>query len=473
MVSSAVLLTVLVSTMSVVSFASTTSGRASMRDRAVNIAGSVIERARNMRFDQVGVRYAGGGYGEPPGEILTPDSASYPGFTVTTSIAWVKSGGRTAYKEMKVTVSWQGAVAGDVALETGIFGATDLVNVGDLKVTVLDRDSGAPILGALVTVDPYETAPPRMLNAGGGGVADFGRVDQGPASVVVSAAGFAFDNTITTAVPINKDLATELVVYGYRSSTLTVTVRDPAGPVGGAAVSLTDPKGKVVTASTDASGNAVVFAELLPGTYWLDASAGNRKAGQSSVEILRGGLDLTCDVMLPAVLPAGQLRIIVRDATTLKALSGATLALADAQGGTPSGSPTATVAGQTSWGSLVPGVYRVSAAMTGYTPIVGAVATVVSGQPNTYTLDLVPVTVSTGTLRAIVNDQAGRAVRRRTVYLRYPDGRQDSARTDASGLVEWNGLPVGSYTLWISTHPEAPQSATPGTPYTALTFVDS
>jgi hypothetical protein len=471
--SSAILLTVLVSTMGVVGFASSTSGSATQRDRALNIASTVIERSRNLPFDDVGVRYAAGGYGDPPGQILTPDAATYPGFTVTTAITWARSAGKAAYKQIHVTVGWSTPSVGAVSLETAIYGATELVNVGDLKVTVIDRDSGQPILGALVSVDPDGPAVPRQANALSDGVVLFGRIDQGPAPVTVSALGYVFDNTLTTAVPINRDLTSEITVYGYRSSTLSVSVVDAAGPVAGATVSLADSHGTVLTAVTDAAGIAPTFTNLFPGSFSLDASQGGRGAQQSSVAVARGGQELVVVVTLPTPVPAGQLRVTARDATTLQPLSGVTLTLVDSLGVAAAGSPTPTVSGQAAWTSLAPGTYSLSAAKSGYTTISGRVVTIVSGAPCDCSLDLVPVSVQTGTIKVLVTDSSAHPIKNSKVRIRYPDNRQYSARTASDGVVSWSGLPVGSYTVWVDGHADMTQAATPGNPFTLLTFVDT
>jgi len=471
-VSSGILLMVLVSTMSVVTFASTTTSRATQRDRALNIANTAIEQARNMPFDRVGVRYASGGYGEPPGEILTPDAARYPGFTITTSVTWVTSGGRAAYKEMKVSVAWERPTPGEVSLETGIFGATELVNVGDLKVTALDEDTGAPIFRALVHVQPYD-ATARQMNTGTDGVALFGRVDQGPATVTVSAAGYVFDDALTAAAPVEKDVQCDVVAYGHRASSAAVVVRDAAGPVAGATVSLTDRYGRVLTAVTGADGHAPTFTNLLPGSYTLDVSAEpGRHAEQSSVTIETGGQNVTAEVTIPTALAAGQLRVSTRDATSLRPVSGVALTLFDPRGNQVSGGTVQTVSGQATWASVPPGAYTISASVAGYTAITRRAFTVIAGQQNDVTLDLVPVAVTTGTIRAVVTDKHGRAVSGRVVYIRHPEGNQASASTDGNGIVEWRNLPIGVYTLWLDGRAGATQEATPGNSYTVLTFVD-
>ncbi|HEY5505987.1 MAG TPA: hypothetical protein VIK83_00690 [Coriobacteriia bacterium] len=469
--SSAILLTVLVSTMGVVGFASNTSGTATQRDRALNVASTVIERARNLPFDDIGVRHAAGGYGEPPGQILTPDAVTYPGFTVATEITWARSAGKAAYKQIRVTVVWSAPSAGAVSLETAIYGATELVNVGDLKVTVIDRDSGQPILGALVSVDPDGAAVLRLANALSDGVVLFGRIDQGPALVTVSALGYVFDNTLTTAVPINRDLTSEITVYGHRSSSLSVSVVDAAGPVAGATVSLMDSRGTVMTAVTDAAGIAPTFVDLFPGAFSLGASQGGRSAQQSSVAVARGGQELAVVVTLPTPVPAGQLRVTTRDATTLQPVSGVTLTLIDSLGVAVGGSPTATVSGQAVWGSLAPGTYSLAAAKGGYTTISGRAITIVSGAPSDCGIDLVPVAAQTGTIKVLVTDSSARPIRNLKVCIRYPDSREFDKKTASDGVVTWTSLPVGSYTVWVDGHAGLAQPASPGSPFTLLTFI--
>jgi uncharacterized surface anchored protein len=322
-----------------------------------------------------------------------------------------------------------------------------------------------------VTVDPFDVSAPRSGSSDANGVALFGRVGQGPATVTVSVAGYVFDDSLTNAVPVQKDLVADVTAYGYRASTVAVTVHDPDGPVAAATVSLTDAHGVVRTSTTDASGAAPTFTNLLPGSYSLDVSDATRRAEQSSVVIANGGTTVTRDVMLPAYVPPGTLRVSTRDATTLQALSGVTLTMVNSQGKAVAGSPTSTVSGQASWASLAPGTYTLSASKTGYVSVTGKTVTVVSGQPSDLTIDLATVASQTGTIRAVVKDSRDKLVKNQWVYIRYPDGRQFSSKTGSDGTVEWSGLAIGSYTLWLDGHAGATQSATPSTPYTVLTFV--
>jgi uncharacterized surface anchored protein len=473
-IASGILLTVLSSTMSMVVFASDSGSNAARRGTALNIANSVIERARNLPFDDVGVRFAGGGYGEPPGAIVTPDTVTYPGFTVSTSIAWVNSGGRAAYKEMSVTVEWAEPTAGSVTLETGIFGATDLVNVGDLRVTAIDADTGLPLFRAAVRVDPYDATAERTACTDAKGVSYFGRVGQGAAVVTLTLAGYVFDQSLTSAVSIDKDSVREIVVYGRRSSTLSVRVSDAAGPVAGATVTLTDSRGKVLRGTTGSTGATPDFTDLLVGTYSLDVSAsGGRTADQTFVIVSRGGESLVKDVTLTVAVAAGQLQLTVRDKATLRSLDGVTLRLFASSGAEVAGSATSTVGGKALWSGLAPGSYTCSASKTGYTPASGVAVNVVAGQSAYCTIDLVATAATTGSIRVLVTDTAGRPLNRTRVYLRHPGagGIQVNARTDSSGLVSWGNLPMGTYTLWVDGMATAIQQASPGSPYTALTFV--
>jgi uncharacterized surface anchored protein len=473
-IASGILLTVLSSTMSMVVFASDSGSNAAQRGTALNIANSVIERARNLPFDDVGVRFASGGYGEPPGAIVTPDAVTYPGFTVSTSIAWVSSGGRAAYKEMSVTVGWDKPTAGSVTLETGIFGATDLVNVGDLRVTAIDADSGSPLFRATVRVDPYDATAERTASTDAKGVCYFGRVGQGAAVVTLTLAGYVFDQTLTSAVSIDKDSVREIVVYGRRASALSVRVSDSAGPVPGATVTLTDSRGKVLKGTTGPNGAAPDFTELLVGTYSLDVSAsGGRAADQTFVTVSKGGESIVRDVTLPVAVAPGQLQMTVRDKATTQSLDGATLRLFTSSGVEVAGSATSTVGGKALWSGLAPGSYQCSASKAGYTSASGVAVNVVAGQSTYSTIDLVATAATTGSIRALVTDSAGKPLSRVRVYLRYPGagGIQVNAKTDSSGFVSWSNLPMGVYTLWVDGMATAIQQASPGSPYTALTFV--
>lgn len=472
-IASSILITVLTSTMGVVVFASNSGSSTAKRGAALNIANAVIERARNMPFDDVGVRYAGGGYGEPPGEIVTPDTSSYPGFTVSTSITWVNSAGRAAYKEMSVTVAWSAPAQGSVTLETGIFGATELVNVGDLRVTVIDADSGTPLFRTTVRVDPYDAASERASATDAKGIAYFGRVGQGPAKVTLTLAGYVFDPADTAAVSIDKDLVRDITVYGRRSSSLRVTVRDSVGPISGATVTLTDSRGKALSVKTGGDGAAPAFIDLLVGSYGLDISTpGGRKADQTSVTVSQGGQTLLKDVILPAEVVPGQVQLSVRDKATAQPLSGATVRLYSSAGTEVNGTATATVAGQVVWSRLVPGAYTVSASLNGYTAVNGITVSITAGQSAYATLDMVAIAATTGTIRALVRNSIGIPVSKVRVYIKYPgsDGRTYNAKTDSVGVVSWGSLPMGSYTLWVEGQ-SATQQAAPGSPYTALTFV--
>lgn len=269
MMASSILLVVLIALATVLAGSITSSQSAKSRDEATNLANARIEAARSLTYDQVGVHYANGAYGDPAGSILTPETIGR--YTVVTDCSWVRdSSGRSTYKKLVVRVSWTQPSPGQIEVTTMLYGKSALATAGDLAVRLHYSEDAAPVTNGTVSI---VTAGGTGLTLGtdSAGEAFFGRIGIGAVSVtIIPPAGCVVDTSRMSPASVAADQLTTLDVYVQKQTTnATVHVTDTTGAaVSGASVSLlraTD--GAIIpTATTNASGD-VVFSSLFYSNY--------------------------------------------------------------------------------------------------------------------------------------------------------------------------------------------------------------
>ena len=259
------------------------------RTKALNLANQYIEKARNLDYDKIGTYSDGGVYGEPPGDIHTPDVVG--DFTVTTRIYWQRDvSRRSQYKNIEVTVTWTRPITGSVKLTTSIFGKTHLTNVGDLELTLLDHDTNQPIVGVPVTVVPQGSAQPRTVVTDASGVAFFGMVPTGQATVTMSTTtSWVFDKTTTADFPVinvsTGDVLSSYTIKGQKPSALQIRVIGTHGDgLSGVTVSMPVMGQPPTPATTDTNGY-VTFTMLPHGTYTVTAGRFDRETATASMVV--------------------------------------------------------------------------------------------------------------------------------------------------------------------------------------------
>jgi len=256
------------------------------RTKALNLANQYIEKARNLDYDKIGTYSDGGVYGEPPGDIHTPDVVG--DFTVTTRIYWQRDvSRRSQYKNIEVTVTWTRPITGSVKLTTSIFGKTHLTNVGDLELTLLDHDTNQPIVGVPVTVVPQGSAQPRTVVTDASGVAFFGMVPTGQATVTMSTTtSWVFDKTTTADFPVinvsTGDVLSSYTIKGQKPSALQIRVIGTHGDgLSGVTVSM-PVMGTTQSGPTDPNGY-ITFTMLPQATYTVTAARWDRETNTASM----------------------------------------------------------------------------------------------------------------------------------------------------------------------------------------------
>jgi hypothetical protein len=363
MIASSVLVVCLVSLSALLGGAISSSTMTRSRDEATNLANNALEGDRNLPYDSVGLLYANGSQGDPPGQILTPQVSGK--YTITTACTWVQAAdGSTAYKRLKVTVSWPSPIAGQVEVNTIIYGKTALSGVGDLVVRVSNRDSPDPVAGSEITFVAANGST-RRVTTDSSGQALFGQVPVGPCTLsLVPPAGYIVDPTSLTASTVTTDSASTAIVYIQRPAQATVRVTDTGGTaLSGTLVTMKRSDWSAgVTAYTDAGG-AAVFSNVFYGDYAVTVSRDHYTSAT---------LPFTASPSSPSPAVAFSLspfyshgvRAKVQDSNGTQ-IAGATVVLLTQAGGTLSQGVTGSN-GEVVFTPIAVGTYSVTVSMAGY-----------------------------------------------------------------------------------------------------------
>lgn len=451
MIASSVLLVCLTSLAGVLGGSVTSSRLARVRDEAANLANAKIEYARSLAYDQVGLHYSTGAYGDPAGEIRTPEEVG--SFTVVTECTWVRTEtGRAAYKKLVVHVSWLQPMAGEIAVTTMIYGKSDIVTSGDLAVRLRYRENGDPVVNATVAI-VSSTNSARSVLSDSAGEGFFGQVAIGAVALtVVPPAGCIVDTSTVQNVSIAADAVTTVIVYVQQPAEATIHVTDTTGaPVSGADVTLRRADGAILpTVVTDASGDAV-FAQLL----YADYSASIEKAGYPSATAPFTSDSGNPQLIVPVTIsPEIGVGITVRASDSNGTpIQGATATVRREGDPTPLQSAVTGTNGEVSFIGMSAGDFNVTVAKTGYVTQVQTTH-LSDGDQDTLTFHLAPV-VSQGNMRIVTLNKWGNPASIRVVVSGPAGYYRNNLWSDGNGVLYLANLVPGSYQVRCYTKPSS------------------
>ena len=470
----AILLVVAMGTIGAFSFVATSSANSKEGVRALNLANQKLEEARNLPYDSVGLFYADGSYGDPAGMI--PASQTVDEFTVQTTITWKRdtATGRSAYKNIRVDVSWTKPRVGNVTVASAIYGKSNLTNVGDLNINVQEEGTSVKIPGALVGVTPASGAL-HWVRSDDNADAFFGGLPIGAATLAVSSPDYVFDPLDQPTINIVADLLDSLVVYGVKPCSSVVTVIDTSStPIPGATVTLTDSHGRQYVRITGADGLAS-FTGLYPDMYQVRADKVGRVGATGSIGPMSNGAAYPITLTMTLPVPPGSVRVRVSDGSGVY-LSGVSVTLTGPYPASTvvTGSPQITpTSGEVFWANVDTDgstkTYTATASKTGYT------STSVSGSVTNPNETIITVTlqvdVTPGALHIIIGTSA-----REYFSVTGPGGYNSGRLRTHSGTYDrtLSGLVPGAYTVTPeNSHRYAAKQVqvTPGSPPAPATQV--
>jgi type II secretory pathway pseudopilin PulG len=440
MIASSILLVCLTALAALLGTSVTSSSLAKMRDEAANLANDRIESARSFEYDRVGTKFADGSYGDPAGDILTPETVGR--FVVTTECRWIRTAsGRAAYKQVTVHVAWQQPVPGEVEITTMIYGKSDIVTSGDLLVRMRYREDATPVQNATVSILTSDNSL-RSVNTDAAGDAFFGQASIGPVALTITPpAGCVVDTSTMSSSDVAADSVTTLIVYVQQPAQATVTVKDTSGaPVAGATVTARRSDGAILPAlDTDANGTAV-FSQLL----YADYSVTVTKAGYSSstvpFNVSVGAADAVVPVTVSPLLGVG-IRVRVFDASSTQ-LSGSIVTVRVGGTSTVLQSGVAGSNGEISFDGLTAGTFDVTVDKSGYVSQVRSTY-LYDGDLDTLDYWLSPV-ATTGNMHIVTRNKWGNLASIR-VKVDGPGFYRDDLWSDINGNLTISNLVPGSY----------------------------
>ncbi len=444
--SSMIMLVVVMGVYGVLTFAAQSTQASAIRVTALNLANQRLEQARNLAYDNVGVTFADGTQGNPAGTILTPEVVD-DRFTVTTRVSWARDPdtNRALYKNVHVTVAWTEGRGGSVDVSTSVFGKSNLVNAGDLSISVRDRETDELLSGAVVTVTPQSGAA-RVVTTDENGEAFYGYLPSGTYSVTIVKGEYIFDAAVLGAVSVQSDLLTSIVAFAQLPSTVRVTVDDGTGnAVQGSAVTLTSTSGANLVQYTNSSGVAT-FSNLIVDTYQVAARYTGRSTARAQVNVAQGGQEYPLSMSL-----SPRYGLTVRVEGSGGTVSGATVRVYGPQPSTSNapGSPQTTATnGEVSFGTLEDGVYTITATKNGWNDAAPLVFTYDGSSTTVQVLTL--TRDEFGNLEINIFDRNGNRVTSRTrVTVTYPNGDTESYRSSSSSrsVILLTNIPTGQYSV--------------------------
>jgi len=441
LMASSILLICLISLAGVLSGSVTSSSNARLRDEATNLANQRIEIARSLAYDRVGLHYSNGVYGDPAGDIVTPQQDGK--FTVTSECAWVRTAaGRAAYKQVTVHVGWQQPSTGEVVVTTMIYGKSNLAVNGDLVVMLRYREDAEPVVGATVAIHAADNSD-RSVASNTIGEGFFGQVAIGAVALtVVPPVGCVVDTSTMSSTAIAADAVTNVIVYVQRPAQATIHVADTSGAaLSGASVVLRRSDGTVLpSVVTDAVGNALI-TQLL----YADYSAVVTKSGYSSATTpFTVSVSANAPIVPVSISPNPVTGIQVRvfDSNTT-ALHGATVTLRRDGSPTVLQTGTAGTNGEISFTGMNAGYYNVTVDQAGYAAQVKS-TTMYDGDHDI--LDFHMVAASQGNMRITTRNSDGDLASIR-VQIQGSGYFSDSLYSGADGILDLQNLVPGSYTV--------------------------
>jgi len=458
MIASSILLVCLVSLAGLLGGSINSSRSSTMRDEAANLANLRIETARSLAYDRLGVHYANGVWGDPRGDILTPETVG--AFVVTTNCTWVRtSTGRAAYKKVSVVVSWQQPTPSQIEVTTMIYGRSALAVSGDLEMRLRYREDNSFVQNATVAITAADNSQ-RAVVSDTSGVAFFGQVALGAVGVVVTPPpGCVVDTSTLSNVVIAADAVSTIIVYIQHPAQATVAVTDTHGaPVAGATVTLRRSGGFMLpTLVTGADGNAV-FTQLLYGDYSASVAKSGYSQATVPVSVTIGSPQPVLPASISQLLGTG-LHIRVFDANGAQ-LPGDTVTVRAHGSSTVLQTGVAASNGEISFTGLVAGAYDVTVEKTSYVSQVGS-DTLHDGDLDYMDFHLVPA-VAKGNLQITSRDKHGNLKGLRVIVSGpsgyYHDDLYTSSSYSQIGTLTLTDLVAGSYT--VKTYDNAASTVT-------------
>ncbi len=441
MVASSVLFVCLTSLAGLLGGSVTSSRMARARDEAANLANEKIEYARSLDYDRVGLHYSNGVYGDPAGDIPTPEQDG--SFTVTSECTWVRtSTGRAAYKKLTVHVAWHDPIPGEVAVTTMIYGKSDIVTSGDLVVKLRYRENGDPVTDASVAIVAADGSSRSVLSdAAGEGF--FGQVALGNVALSVTPpAGCVVDTSTMSSVNIAADSVTTIIAYVQQPAQATFHVTDTSGAaLSGATVTLRRADGMTLPALLTNANGDVIFSQLLYADYSATIAKDGYPPATAAVTVSAGAAEPVVPVAIAPLLGVGlQVRVYDTNAT---ALSGATVTIRRDGNSTPLQTGTVGTNGEIAFTGMTAGSYNATVDKSGWVSQVKTTY-MYDGDHDTLDFFLSPV-VTTGNMRITTLDKYGHTASIR-VIVSGPSGYYRNDLWSASnGVLNLSGLVPGSY----------------------------
>lgn len=283
-IASAILLVVVMATMTSIAFASQSAQMSERRSEALAIANQQIEFARNLSFDDIATVVPANGL--PAGKI--PGSQTIGAYTVNTAVSYgtYQASSAARYKSMTVTVSWSSPTSGSVTLSTLIAGAsgTQDYNFGTVVLSVTD-ESGSKVSGVQVILTDANSRSYSVVTTSTG-TAEFDYVPAGAVTCTATKCGVLIDSA-GTSLTCTANQVTTYAVTAHTPHAGSIKVLASSGKLlSGIVVALSGPTSPP-SQTTDANG-VVTFTSLIAGTYTVATTANTYYAAYSGSLTISG-----------------------------------------------------------------------------------------------------------------------------------------------------------------------------------------
>lgn len=260
----AILMTVVIGAMTAITYASTTNASTVRRDEATTLMNRQIELARNQPYDDLGSTWPG----------TNPEEVG--DYTIDTEVGWARDDDdRATARLVKVTVSWETPRPGSVSAQTRIFGKSDISNVGDVIINVLEPKSNGdndPVQGVAFQLTPSLGSVQRVTSDAEG-VAFFGRIAAGTFTFAGRKNGYVVDHSpyVTPPMVIGGE-KTICTVMAYKASSHRFVFECPTAPsLPEIGVDIAGVKSNAAM-TKEVTGSTTTFGYLLPDTYSITYS---------------------------------------------------------------------------------------------------------------------------------------------------------------------------------------------------------
>jgi prepilin-type N-terminal cleavage/methylation domain-containing protein len=235
----AILLTVLTAVMATISYATSGSMDAQMRQGALNLANLRIEQAHALPYASVGTTMGASLTGSPAGTLPAVETTG--AYVINTAVRYAVDPAthKQSYKIVHVDVTWSVPNPGKVTVESAVIGGETLTGSQVLISAVDLDDASVDVPGALITLDPSGGAPNQQVTTDLDGNALFGSINAGAVVVQATLANYMADLKPFAGKIINAGLNQWTMSLQEASSATIHTQLTNGTDVTGAVVSLT------------------------------------------------------------------------------------------------------------------------------------------------------------------------------------------------------------------------------------------